>query len=36
LAAELRCGPLHVEGTDLLDALVTSVFVLDQDLRVII
>jgi len=34
VSAELQLGPLHVHGTDLLDALVTSVFVLDQDLRV--
>ncbi|MGA2776050.1 MAG: nitrogen regulation protein NR(II) [Steroidobacteraceae bacterium] len=34
MSAELHLGPLHVHGTDLLDALVTSVFVLDQDLRV--
>jgi two-component system nitrogen regulation sensor histidine kinase GlnL len=34
VSAELHLGPLHVHGTDLLDALVTSVFVLDQDLRV--
>ncbi len=34
MAAELQLGPLHVLGTDLLDALVTSVFVLDADLRV--
>ncbi len=34
MAAELHLGPLHVHGTELLDALVTSVFVLDQELRV--
>lgn len=34
MVAELQLGPLPVIGTDLLDALVTSVFVLDQDLRV--
>ncbi len=34
MAAELHLGPLHIIGTDLLDALVTSVFVLDRDLRV--
>jgi len=30
----MQVGPLHIIGTDLLDALVTSVFVLDLDLRV--
>ncbi len=34
MIADLHVGPLHILGTDLLDALVTSVFVLDQDLRV--
>jgi two-component system nitrogen regulation sensor histidine kinase GlnL len=34
MVAELQLGPLHVIGTDLLDALVTSVFVLDHELRV--
>src|ERR1700689_1070094 len=34
LAAEFRMASLHVEGTELLDGLVTSVFVLDQELRV--
>jgi two-component system nitrogen regulation sensor histidine kinase GlnL len=34
LAAELRLNTLRIEGTELLDALVTSVFLLDQDLRV--
>lgn len=34
LAAELRLGALHIEGTELLDALVTSVFLLDRDLHV--
>jgi two-component system nitrogen regulation sensor histidine kinase GlnL len=34
LAAELKLNALHVEGTELLDGLVTSVFVLDQELRV--
>jgi two-component system nitrogen regulation sensor histidine kinase GlnL len=34
VAAEFQFGQLHIEGTELLDALVTSVFVLDQDLRV--
>jgi two-component system, NtrC family, nitrogen regulation sensor histidine kinase GlnL len=34
LAAELKLNALHVEGTELLDGLVTSVFVLDHELRV--
>jgi nitrogen-specific signal transduction histidine kinase len=34
LAAEFQVAPLAIEGTELLDALVTSVFVLDQDLYV--
>jgi len=34
LAAELKLSSLRIEGTELLDALVTSVFLLDQDLRV--
>ena len=34
MAAEFQFGQLHIESTELLDALVTSVFVLDQDLRV--
>jgi len=34
LAAELNGRVLHVAGTDLLDALVTSVFLLDRDLHV--
>jgi two-component system nitrogen regulation sensor histidine kinase GlnL len=34
MAAEFQLGPLHIVGSDLLDALVTSVFVLDQDLHV--
>jgi two-component system nitrogen regulation sensor histidine kinase GlnL len=34
LAAELQLTALRVEGTELLDGLVTSVFLLDQDLRV--
>jgi two-component system nitrogen regulation sensor histidine kinase GlnL len=34
LAAELKLNALHVEGTELLDGLVTSVFVLDPELRV--
>ena len=34
LAAELQLQALHIEGTELLDALVTSVFLLDRDLQV--
>ena len=34
LAAELKLTALHVEGTELLDGLVTGVFVLDHELRV--
>jgi nitrogen-specific signal transduction histidine kinase len=34
LAAEFRLASLHVEGTELLDSLVTSVFLLDHELRV--
>src|SRR5208282_4854205 len=34
LAAELQMHTLSVAGTDLLDALVTSVFLLEQDLTV--
>ena len=34
LAAELRLATQRVDGTELLDALVTSVFLLDRDLRV--
>ena len=34
MAAELQVQPLAIEGTELLDALVTSVFLLDQDLNV--
>jgi two-component system nitrogen regulation sensor histidine kinase GlnL len=34
LAAELQVETLKLDGNDLLDALVTSVFLLDQDLRV--
>src|ERR1700675_3141125 len=34
LAAELQMQTLFIEGTELLDALVTSVFLLDQDLTV--
>ena len=30
----MHIGPLHVHGNDLLDAMVTSVFVLDLDLHV--
>jgi two-component system nitrogen regulation sensor histidine kinase GlnL len=34
LAAEIHLEPLRIEGTELLDALVTGVFLLDQDLQV--
>lgn len=34
LAAEIQSQPLRIEGTELLDALVTAVFLLDQELRV--
>ena len=34
MAAELQLQALHIEGTELLDALVTSVFLLDRDLQV--
>jgi two-component system nitrogen regulation sensor histidine kinase GlnL len=34
LAAELQLNPVHIEGTELLDSLVTSVFLLDHELRV--
>ena len=34
MAAELQDAALHIEGTELLDALVTSVFLLDRDLQV--
>jgi two-component system nitrogen regulation sensor histidine kinase GlnL len=34
LAAELKLNTVRIEGTELLDALVTSVFLLDLDLRV--
>ena len=34
MAAELQLNTLRIEGTELLDALVTSVFLLDQDLHV--
>jgi two-component system nitrogen regulation sensor histidine kinase GlnL len=35
LAAELQVEALKLDGTDLLDALVTSVFLLDQEIHVI-
>jgi len=35
VAAELKLDPLSIEGTELLDSLVTSVFLLDQELRVL-
>jgi hypothetical protein len=34
VSAELRVNAIHIEGTELLDGLVTSVFLLDQDLQV--
>ncbi len=34
MAAELQVDALKLDGTDLLDALVTSVFLLDQDIHV--
>ena len=34
LAAEFKLNTIHIEGTELLDSLVTSVFLLEQDLRV--
>ncbi len=34
MAAELQAQSLRIDGTELLEALVTSVFVLDQELRV--
>src|SRR5271168_4129236 len=34
LAAELKQDTLHIEGTELLDGLVTSVFLLDENLHV--
>jgi two-component system, NtrC family, nitrogen regulation sensor histidine kinase GlnL len=34
VAAEINTHPSHVEGAELLDALVTSVFLLDRELRV--
>src|ERR1700758_3273346 len=34
LAAELELGTIHIEGAELLDSLLTSVFLLDQNLHV--
>jgi two-component system, NtrC family, nitrogen regulation sensor histidine kinase GlnL len=34
VSAELQIRALHIDGTELLDAMVTSVFLLDQELRV--
>ncbi len=34
MAAEFQLNTIRIEGTELLDALVTSVFLLDQDLNV--
>ena len=35
LAAELQLRAVPISGTELLDALVTSVFLLDQELHVL-
>jgi len=35
LAAELKLNPPPIEGTELLDCLVTGVFLLDLELRVL-
>ena len=34
MSAELQISALHIDGSELLDAMVTSVFLLDQDLHV--
>jgi two-component system nitrogen regulation sensor histidine kinase GlnL len=34
VSAELQISALHIDGSELLDAMVTSVFLLDQDLHV--
>ncbi len=34
MSAELQIDTVGIDGTELLDAMVTSVFLLDQDLRV--
>jgi two-component system nitrogen regulation sensor histidine kinase GlnL len=34
LSAELQLDALHIDGSELLDAMVTSIFLLDQDLHV--
>ena len=34
MSAELQIATLHIDGSELLDAMVTSVFLLDQDLHV--
>src|SRR5260370_17754720 len=34
LAAEFKLDTIHIEGTELLDSLVTSVFLLDRNLHV--
>ena len=34
MSAELQIQTLRIDGTELLDAMVTSVFLLDQDLHV--
>jgi two-component system, NtrC family, nitrogen regulation sensor histidine kinase GlnL len=34
VAAEIKLAPLRIEGTELLDSLLTSVFLLDRELRV--
>jgi two-component system nitrogen regulation sensor histidine kinase GlnL len=34
MAAELHLNPVRIDGTEMLDAMVTSVFLLDQELNV--
>src|ERR1700693_6482329 len=34
LAAEFKLDTIHIEGTELLDSLVTSLFLLDHELHV--
>jgi two-component system, NtrC family, nitrogen regulation sensor histidine kinase GlnL len=34
MAAELHLSPVRIDGTEMLDAMVTSVFLLDQELHV--
>jgi len=35
VSAELQMRPVHIEGTELLDSLITSVFLLDPDLTIV-